>query len=336
MLSCEHPTGKGPHMRKGLTTIVSVLQLTRLALVWTAISDIWLVVLWSRWIEHRTDSPWQTWEALGLSAGVAIGIYIFGMVLNDVLDVRRDRLFAPDRPIPSRRISVTHAVVIALLALLLAILCSVALGTVNTLLCLACATLIVFYNAAGKYLPALGLMTLGLIRATHMLIAEPHLATLWPVWAVMTHVTFVSMLCHRLERKRPPLAGQEVWAVLGQWAFITLVMIAWMAQRDGPSVEGASGLWHGPAAAGLIFALIAVRIGRNAPTPMHAGKRLMRWGLGWLIVYDLSWFVSAELWRAAMLLGGLAVLTIISVYATRSLAVMAHQESVYESDRNVG
>lgn len=323
-------------MRKGLTTLVSVLQLTRLALVWTAISNIWLIVLWSRWIEHRADSPWRLWEQLGLSAGVAIGIYVFGMTLNDVLDVRRDRLFAPDRPIPSRRLSVTNAVIIALMALLLAMLCSLALGTLNALLCLGCATLIVFYNAAGKYLPALGLMTLGLIRAAHMMIADPQIVTLWPVWVTMTHVTFLSVLCYRLERKRPPMGGQEIWAVLGQWAFVTLVMIAWMAQRDGLSIDGATGLWHGPAVAGVAFALIALRILRTTPDSVQAGKMLMRWGLCWLIVYDLSWFMNIELWPAMALLGGLCLLTIISIYATRTLAVMAHQENVYESDRNVG
>ncbi len=325
-------------MPAAVRTLVPLLQLTRLAMVFTAVGDIWLVVLWARLIEGRADPHWQLGQTLGLTAGVAIGMYVFGMVLNDVMDARRDRLFAPERPIPSRRITITTALAIALSGLLLGLLCAVALGEVNTLLCLLCAGLIVFYNAAGKHLPAIGLIALGLVRAAHMLIGEPTLAFCWPVWLVFTHVVTISALAYRLERKRPVLIAHEAWAIALGWAFWTLAMVFWMAQRGGltPRSVSAPWVWLGPVAAGLTFlAILYVMIQRSGPT-QATGKAVMRWGLGWLIVYDGSWFASIGRWREAGVFVALAAATVICVQVIRSLESDRHPGELFLSDRRTG
>src|SRR5208337_3531467 len=103
--------------------LLPVLQLTRMALVFTALADSGCaLMLWTReqvWQNHRVF--WQ--ELLPIQcvslAFISIGLYGFGMSLNDIIDRRRDRQISPNRPLPSGRIGVRTAhIVCALLALL--------------------------------------------------------------------------------------------------------------------------------------------------------------------------------------------------------------------------
>ncbi|MHC4994329.1 MAG: hypothetical protein ACYTGQ_04665, partial [Planctomycetota bacterium] len=118
-----------------IQSILPALQVARIALVFTAISNIWMVILLSYAL--RRDYPHFTTEAvrslplgilLGCTALIAAGMYTFGMSLNDVLDARPARTFAPDRPIPSGRITTAGATGLALVSLLVAIAASVPLG----------------------------------------------------------------------------------------------------------------------------------------------------------------------------------------------------------------
>lgn len=319
-------------MRSILRQSLAFIQLTRLALALTAVSNIWLVVLLARLVEARPAAPHLAlWEHLGLAAGVGVGLYLFGMVGNDVFDARRDQVFAPHRPIPAKRVRLASATALALVALLLAILCSVGLGVTHTLFCLACAGLIVFYNAAAKFMPAVGILTLGLIRASHMLIGDPHLLFCWPVWLVMTHIIVIAALAHRLEHKRPYLSRPELWGLSAGWAFWSLALILWMAERDGLTLHH-PWVWLGPVAAGLIFLGIITFITRPPLDERAAGRSVMRLGLIWLIVFDGSWLLSAGFWRESLLFAGLLLITLAAVHATRALQAVAEQE-VYRSDR---
>jgi hypothetical protein len=313
--------------------VLSVLRLTRLALACSAVADIWLVALWSRQVERRSpgdiaDLP----MLLGLCAGIGVGMYVFGSTLNDVLDARRDRLFDRTRPVASRQISITHAMVIALVALLVALFCSVPLGSRSVVVCLTCAALVVFYNAVGKHLPALGVLTLATIRAVHMLIVDPGLDFLWPIWLNMTHVMFTAALVHRLAGKRPHLAPQELWALAGGWVFWTLIMIFWMTDR-GAGRGDMPWLWIGPIVAGLAAVPIGVMLLQRAADQRAAAQTIRRAAAVWLIVYDASWFVSAGLWSAAAVLGALLCVALTGLWLTRQLDLAVQHAPRYQSDR---
>src|SRR5436189_6436932 len=143
-----------------------ILQLARMALVFTAISNA-LCTLYL-WIAQRRGAGLELreipWSLAGAIALMSTGLYGFGMTLNDIIDRRRDQQIAAHRPLPSGRVGVVTAhVICAILA------CSAILGGVHfalhvpngwyTLgLIVWTMTLITFYDLAGKYLVAPGLI----------------------------------------------------------------------------------------------------------------------------------------------------------------------------------
>src|SRR5690606_2553345 len=113
---------------------------------------------------------------------VSVGLYGFGMSLNDIIDRRRDKHLAAHRPLPSGRISLLAAYCICLLlsivtlvgaAVLYATASDPAMGLASVLLILWTAGMVAFYDLAGKYLVAVGLLTLGFIRFFHALVPAP-------------------------------------------------------------------------------------------------------------------------------------------------------------------
>lgn len=313
-----------------LSRLFAALQLTRIALVFTAISNAWVVVLLSaafgekvRVTEAYADLP--LWVLLLCTAGVAAGLYSFGMALNDVLDARRDRAFAPERPLPSGQLSMPTAVAVTVGALLIAVAAAIPLGRMSTLLCLVTAGLILFYNALAKHVPGVGVLSLGLIRAVHMLIANPALLYLWPVWLTLTHVVGISAAGYTLERKRPLMSPTALWLIVGGWVFVTVVMLAWMTQREAPFVAGA--LWLGPLLAATAFGVLMVPTLGRAPDGRAAGGLLVKRGLLWLIVYDAAWLVSAGLWWQA------GLIALLGFAAVGGMTVMRHLKALQQPAR---
>ena len=102
------------------------VQLTRLTIAFGAVSDLWFVVLLTRahdeynYLPVFDDMPLPA--ALFAVAVVAIGLFAYGASLNDVLDVRHDSAFSPDRPIPAGRIRPAQAIVVTVGALIVAVL----------------------------------------------------------------------------------------------------------------------------------------------------------------------------------------------------------------------
>jgi 4-hydroxybenzoate polyprenyltransferase len=291
-----------------LRNILWALQLTRIALVFTAIADIWLITLLAHFAGETgittAGLPLPLWAMLLCTAGVATGLYTFGMSLNDILDFRRDRTFAPQRPLPAGRIGLRGAVAITVAALLLAIVAAVPLGAVSTLLAVATAGAILFYNSIGKHMPGVGVVTLGVIRGMHMLIAAPSLAYCWPVWLTVSHVIGISAAAHRLEDKRPAMVGRQVWIVVGFWSFITLGLTLWMGRLGGLFIPTMPQLWVGPTLLAVVFIIVALRTAAAHPNhPRLAGGLIIKRGLLWLIVYDAAWLASAQLWWQAALVG---------------------------------
>ncbi len=83
-------------------TLLTWLQLVRLPTVFTALSNILCGYL----ITHRLNVGDLARQAdMWLLLVSSIGLYLGGMVLNDVFDAKLDAVERPERPIPSGRIS---------------------------------------------------------------------------------------------------------------------------------------------------------------------------------------------------------------------------------------
>jgi hypothetical protein len=277
--------------------VLPVLQLTRMALVFTAIADSVCALLLQAQAEGGGVPP----ERLGAVVLMSVGLYGFGMALNDIIDRRRDALIAGHRPLPSGRIGVGTAHVIAGALAAMALVggalysgLSPAAGWRSFILVAWVGTLISFYDVAGKYLVAPGLLSLGLIRFFHAAAPGPGLPVVWHALVLLNHVTILSAVAYQWEEKRPALTRGHWAFVLGGLAAVDALVIAAVYARraaDGASFGQVMAVTPGlllPAAAAVGFVLVAAWVKRSAATSREAGQGVMLYGLLWLIVYDAA------------------------------------------------
>lgn len=298
--------------------LLTLLQLTRMALVFTAIADALCgLLLWETARAGRRLPFWTLmdgWRILWLAA-VSIGLYGFGMSLNDIIDRRRDRQISPNRPIPSGRVSTASAHFVCFGLLALALLAGALFrnaGGPELSLPLIGITLILiwFYDSAGKYLVGPGLLTLGLVRFVHAMIpalqADPSYHPLiWhPLW-LLNHVAILSAVCYGWEEKRPAL-NRKHWAGL----IVTLLMIdscaLWFVGQEegGTWIENLRLDWRlaGPALVSIAFILLARTVRRRSRSSREAGQANMLYGLLWLIAYDACFAALYVHWAAGVAL----------------------------------
>ena len=119
-----------PNITPAQTTVskatpLTWLQLMRIPTVFTALSNILCGYL----ITHKlttAELPQQT--DLWLLLISSTGLYLGGMVLNDVFDAALDAIERPERPIPSGRISRRAAAIFGSLLMIIGVGCAAAVG----------------------------------------------------------------------------------------------------------------------------------------------------------------------------------------------------------------
>lgn len=282
--------------------LLSLLQLTRMALVFTAVADGFCTILLAAQrradVHHTTLADQLDARQFLAAAAVSIGLYGFGMSLNDIIDRRRDLQISPARPLPSGRLGVAAAHAVCGLLIAAAVSAGAVYGRLThdwrcLVLVVWTGMLIAFYDAAGKYLVAPGLLTLGLIRFFHTLVFAPDVPLLWhPLW-LLNHVALLSAVAYAWEEKRPSLTRSHWVGVVGGLLVVDAMLVALAAARE-PVAGGALAALRVrpglvlPAVATAAFVAVAWRVRRRSPTPRQAGQALMLYGLLWLIVYDAA------------------------------------------------
>lgn len=306
-----------------------------MALVFTAISNsMAALLLLARWRARQIGPDARIFDVIGLRdivviAMISVGLYGFGMSLNDIIDRRRDRQLAAHRPLPSGRIGVVTAHVICVLLGLMALVGGALYarwtGMEMSLLLVGCTgILIAFYDLAGKYLVAPGLLVLGLIRFLHAIVPAPELPLLWHPLLLLNHVTILSVVAYVWEEKRPALTKAHWWGVLGGLGAVDVLSLALVYYRrttlaedpwtDGLRLEPALLI---PLACVIAFVAIGWSIRRNTPNSREAGQKLMLYGLLWLIVYDVAFVAGFVGWIQALALLILLPLAYASVQLMR-------------------
>ena len=294
--------------------MLATLKLTRFSVAIGAIADIWLVLLITKNdIDYVGTSVYSIpiWTALIATLIVAVGICGFAASLNDTVDARHDATFHPSKPIPSGWIPMAQAVVILVSSLLLALLAASFLGPWSVRLGLFTVATILFYNIIGKHVPAIGIVCLGLIYASHMLIPNIELTFTLPVWLTMTHIMICSIAVYILEEKRPLVSLRGWLGVFAGWLFWTIVLFSASFATTGnilPSEMDVLALcW--PLGAIICFALLIRFKLSTAKTNIHAAEKIRRYGALWQCIYAVSWLSALQLYTAAT---GMLVFTITS------------------------
>jgi hypothetical protein len=289
--------------------LLSLLQLTRMALVFTAISNGWAAML----LESKATGHVWTWS-YGLAMTIAsVGLYTFGMALNDVIDRRRDAQIAPTRPLPSGRISVRAAHGLCIVLGVISIAGCAWMNVIqpgqwmSVLIGAGTLGLICFYDFAGKYLVAAGLLTLGLIRFFHASIAAPTLAFPWQAMLLLLHVTLLSAACYHLEGKRPRLTLRH-WLGISFGLAAILSTVPWHFTQQ-PVHASASDSFSDIAPmlkyvvpAMIAFIVLTIILVLRSTDSRATGRAMMLYGLLWLIIYDTCFVLAYVGWREALVI----------------------------------
>lgn len=324
-----------------LYRLLALLQLTRAALAFTAIADVWTVLLLRLKPEQGGGpEPSMLWTILQMLVAslVSAGLYGFGMSLNDLLDARHDRLFAPRRPIPSGRIAPRTAILVALLLLMVSLLAAAMLSALggSTLpgtrsddwlpwpffFAFATAILIVIYDGFSKYLGGVGILTLAAIRSLHCLIGQPKTPFLFLSMFLLTHIFLISLLGYYWENKRPRLRRTNVsLGILG--LLIGNGLAVWYMYHRGTFELPVMPMLIGPSIAAAVFGLWVCWLWQSKKlSNQQKGDHLMLLGLFWLFVYDASMLFSNGQWLAGVSVMLLFICAIGSFFVLRTLGRM--------------
>lgn len=330
--------------------LLALLQLTRAALAFTAIADAWAILLLRPPGAAAEPMP-ITIGKMAVTGVVSFGLYAFGMSLNDLLDARRDRIFAPRRPIPSGRIPPRFAIVVSMALLIMALLAAAFLTPFHImtipsphtadfipwplLFAALTAALIVFYDATSKYLGGLGLLTLGVIRALHCLVGNPRTPLLFLSMFLLTHVVIVSAIAYKLENKRPRLKMRDLLTIIAGLVVGNTLALLYMGGRGALNRETLP-LLLGPATVAGIYMVWAasVLLGKQLG-PRQKGERLMLFGLFWLFLYDASILLANHQALASLAITLLLICAVASFFAIRYLsrAFSSARAPAYRPDR---
>lgn len=314
--------------------LAPILHLTRVTTAFAAVANVWFVILWTNRCPDeqatRAFSEMPLWALLLGGAVNALGLFAYAAALNDVLDFRRDRTFHPERPLPSGRLTVGAAVTLVVSTFFGAVLGAAVLGTSSVVLTVFLAGAILFFNGAGRFVPAVGLVVLGLIYAGQMVVPNLHLRFVWPVWLVMTHSLIVAGVSHVLGRKVPVISRRAMTVAAIGWLFWSAVMFyfAWRRNRNS------GGVWPdyvdprvaiAPVALALAYAITAYRKVRLLGHSPRAAEKVTRYGTLWLSLYACAWLVGQRYLSDGLILGALAAAAFLGMTLLRELyGLMEH------------
>ncbi len=322
-------------MRPVAARILDAFQLTRLSLAFGAVCELWMVTLLTRADPRYVHLPvyhMPAWKALSATALVSLGLFAFAASLNDLLDVRHDRQFSPDRPLASGRIRASSAALVSFAALMAAVVSASALGEAALVLTVATAAAILFYDAVAKHIPSLGIVTVGLAHAANMFIPNWTLTFTLPVWWSMSHAVAIAASVHRLEDKRPYFNTKRILSLVAGWLFWSAVLLGGGAWASAGSAGGywpqvSSGdrvLASGPAglvwpALSLAGFLVLVRA-KVAGQPGHvASEKLRRYGAMWQAVHAAAWLMAAGMRAEAAAMAVLAVAGLVAMTVLKEI-----------------
>jgi len=151
--------------------------------------------------------------------GAALFLYLFGLILNDIVDLETDKIERPDRPLPAGEISLPQARMAAIAMALSGLNLSLAAGKPALIVAALLAGAILLYNGKLKNIPVLGALTMGSCRGLSLLLGVaaarpewflsfPSTCIIWPSMLAPLVVTFyvasfTALARHETESEKP-------------------------------------------------------------------------------------------------------------------------------------
>lgn len=111
--------------------------------------------------------------------GSALGLYLFGLAVNDIVDCEIDRIERPERPLPSGAITIPQARMAAIAAALTGLNLALSAGRSALYVAALLAATILAYNVFLKNRVVLGPLSMGLCRGLSLLLG---VAAAQPGW----------------------------------------------------------------------------------------------------------------------------------------------------------
>jgi 4-hydroxybenzoate polyprenyltransferase len=280
----------------GWSKVRAGLELVRIANVFTAVADVvagYLLVM------GAAARPGE----MALLAMASAALYGGGCALNDYRDRLRDVRQRPGRPLPSGRLSLSAAVILASALLTagpaLAWLAAPGAGAAALLLL----GMILFYNLAGKGRGIVGPLAMGSCRGLNLAMGfGPGMAslpldlTMLPLLTLL-YVFALSRLGRVAGEDHRPLEPRLV--VLGLWLVPVLFLAAW--------------LWRGAGSGAVIFLICFIVLSGVGLLPALArpGSPAVGRGVGLLIMaivlLDATYVAAVHGWLPALPVAALLV-----------------------------
>ena len=253
------------------TRLRAYLQLMRFPAVFTALADILLGFL----LTHENLSPVGNLAAL---LGASSGLYLAGMVFNDLFDRDLDALERPGRPIPSGRIAPKAAAVLACALMILGAACAARVSPQAVEISLMLVGLILAYDGFLKQTPV-GPIAMGGCRFLNVMLgasagsgatwASPQLFVALAMGAYVAGLTWFA----RQEAQQSARTQLAAAATIVHVGTMGLAAIA-LSMPDSPAING----WLTLVALGLVAAWIDVRlfVAIREPTPRNVQSSVKR------------------------------------------------------------
>ena len=157
----------------------------------------------------RLPQPWQ-----GIFGFLSAFFLLAGtMVLNDIYDVDTDRINIPDRPIPSGRIQITEAYVLAISLSILGIISAALLGFETFLVALLALGLMVYYNIRGKKTGTLGNIVVSFNIALPFVFGGFAVNTLRPLLFIFSIIAFLANMGREVAKGIADVSGDKLQGV---------------------------------------------------------------------------------------------------------------------------
>lgn len=134
------------NVTKNKFSLLTWLQLMRLPTVFTALSNILCGFLLTHLQPRLKVADLTGHSDLWLLLASTIGLYLGGMVLNDVFDAKLDAIERPERPIPSGQISRRAAAIFGVLLMLGGVVAAAFVGTPSLLVATLIVPCVLAYN----------------------------------------------------------------------------------------------------------------------------------------------------------------------------------------------